>query len=354
MPPPSRVPAAVADGRFEITRRLGSGCFGVVYRGVDSQTHVEVAVKFEAVDSKAPQLQHEASVLSQLQSPVEPQGIAEYFYFGKEAGLYCLVMEALGMSLEDQVRANGGQLSLRSTVLVADQALRRLEFLHSRCIVHRDVKPENFMFGVRERRHHLYLIDFGLSKRYFTQRRHASIRQTASLTGTARYVSINAHRGVELSRRDDLEAVGHMLIYLLRGSLPWSGLAARGKQDKYRKIKQAKEATLLSDLCKGFPEEFETYLACCRNLLFAERPNYQMLRGLFTAVRERLGMERGRPVRDQDFEWIDRKDGRNSEALVPLSPHPHLLQPEDRRRPAGRRSRWGPFLFCGRKVAAID
>merc|ERR1712039_66083 len=121
------------------------------------------------------------------------------------------------------------------------------EDLHSKGIVHRDIKPENFMFGVKAKQAHLHLIDFGLSKRYF-DKKHAVLKQKLNLTGTARYASINAHRGLEQSRRDDLEAIGHMLIYFLRGSLPWSGLDAKTQEEKYRKIREKKEETPLPEL----------------------------------------------------------------------------------------------------------
>merc|ERR1719236_292415 len=103
--------------------------------------------------------------------------------------------------------------------------------------------------------------------------KHAQLKQKLSLTGTARYASINAHKGVEQSRRDDLEAIGHMLLYFLRGALPWSGLEAKTQEEKYRKICEKKETTKLEDLCKGFPEAFQKYLSIARGLGFTERPN---------------------------------------------------------------------------------
>merc|ERR1712039_310240 len=105
-----------------------------------------------------------------------------------------------------------------------------------------------------------------------------------SLTGTARYASVNCHRGVEQSRRDDLEAVGHMLMYFLRGALPWSGLDAKTKEDKYRRIRDKKIETDLAELCHGFPKEFQEFLFRARSLDFYERPNYSALRGLFLNV----------------------------------------------------------------------
>merc|ERR1719174_2024579 len=149
-------------------------------------------------------------------------------------------MELLGRSLKDRLNEVGGKYSLQTTVLVAEQLIQRIEYLHSKGFVHRDIKPENFMFGINGQVHHIYLIDFGLSKKYWGQE-HAPMREKLSLTGTARYASINAHKGYEQSRRDDLEAIGHMLIYFIRGVLPWSGLDAKTQEEKYRKIREKKE-----------------------------------------------------------------------------------------------------------------
>merc|ERR1719478_1601779 len=145
-------------------------------------------------------------------------------------------MELLGKSLEDMVTKCGGKFQPKTAVLVAQQVLHRVEYLHSRCVIHRDIKPENFMFGIKQKIHHVYMIDFGLSKKYW-DRRHSAMRQRLSLTGTARYASINAHKGYEQSRRDDLESVCYCLIYFSRhGKLPWMGLPAPTKEAKYARI----------------------------------------------------------------------------------------------------------------------
>merc|ERR1719476_1081650 len=127
------------------------------------------------------------------------------------------------------------------------------------------------MWGRDKVIHHLYMIDFGLSKRFFDKDKHCNFRDKLSLTGTARYASINAHKGYEQSRRDDLEAIGHMLLYFLRGSLPWSGLDAKTKEEKYKKIRQKKEDTKLSELCQNHPKEFQHYLQYARQLEFSDR-----------------------------------------------------------------------------------
>lgn len=342
----AKVPATIANGKYEIMKKIGSGCFGEVYRGVNSETKGEVAVKFEDVSSAAPQLEREASVLSILRQPIPQQGFAEYHYFGKEGGCFCMVMEFLGKSLEDRVQMCGGKFTVKTTLLCAEQVLRRIEYLHSKGIVHRDIKPENFMWGIKEKSHHLYIIDFGLSKTYW-DKKHCQLKQKLSLTGTARYASLNAHRGVEQSRRDDLEAIGHMLVYFLRGLLPWSGLEAKSKQEKYRKIKEKKETTKLSELCSGFPECFETYLAYSRNLGFMERPDYNMLRKLFRDERVRLEKDEGKAIEDKDLEWFEGKD------LGPLVPLQSVVvaQPDDKQA-AARRNRL--CCFCGSQSQTAD
>jgi len=231
-----------------------------------------VAVKFEDVMASSRQLEQEYLVIRLLCQPTRPQGVVQPHFYGQEGRFNCLVMELLGKSLEDRMKTQNGKFDVQTTVLVAEQLLNRIEYLHSKNIVHRDIKPENFMFGRNERISHLYIIDFGLSKRYWNGAQHTQCKTKLSLTGTARYASINAHNGVEQSRRDDLEAIGHMLFYFIRGSLPWSGLPAKTQEEKYRKICAKKQDTHPDELCKGFPDAFKEYLTAARSLEFKERP----------------------------------------------------------------------------------
>jgi serine/threonine protein kinase len=322
-------PQRIGNGKYEIDKKLGAGCFGEVWLGHDSTTKEHVAVKFEDFQGHALQLEHEVEILKVLSKNGVPQGFTECLYWGHEGRYHCMVMELLGRSLEECMQKCRGKFQVTTAVLIAEQVLRRIEFLHSKGLVHRDIKPENFMFGTKDKIHHLYLIDFGLSKRYYDQK-HVQIRTKLSLTGTARYASINAHKGIEQSRRDDLEAIGHMLLYFLRGSLPWSGLEAKTQEEKYRKIREKKEVTPLDDLCAGFPDAFKTYLRTSRDLEFKERPDYNALRKLFNDVRLQQGQ-----IEDHQYQWFDGKDlGK----LTPVEKVNNLRQPDDQAPKRG---------FCG-------
>lgn len=133
--------------------------------------------------------------------------------------------------------------------------VKRIERVHEERIIHRDIKPDNFLIGGTElNKDNIYIIDFGLAKAYRdTDGKHIPYRDGKNLTGTARYASIATHKGKEQSRRDDLETIGHVLLYFLKGSLPWQGLPGKNKNDKYNAIKKKKLETPLEELCKGIP-----------------------------------------------------------------------------------------------------
>jgi casein kinase 1 len=294
------IPTKLAGGRFEVAEQLGAGCFGAVYTGRDNKRSGKpVAIKFEFPEcAAAGALANEDRMMRALQTPELQQGYAEVFWYGKSRGNASLVMELLGKSLEDTMEACKGQMPVNSVVLVAAQAIMRIEYLHSRGIVHRDIKPENFMWGIQDKVHHLYLIDFGMCTTYF-DKTHLPVRSEASLVGTARYASINTHELKTQSRRDDLEAIGHVLFYLLRGKLPWSGLKAKTDEEKYRKIGEVKKTTPVADLCKGYPQEFARYLQYSRALQWEERPDYERLHQLVRSVREQVG-----PLDPHELEWL--------------------------------------------------
>uniref|UniRef100_A0A7S1A1V7 Casein kinase I n=1 Tax=Noctiluca scintillans TaxID=2966 RepID=A0A7S1A1V7_NOCSC len=278
-------------------RKLGSGSFGDVYFVVNVQTGQELAVKLESTKTKHPQLMYEAKLLKHLEGV---PGIAHVHYFGVQGDFNAMVVDLLGPSLEDLFNVCKRRFSLKTVLMVADQMLYRIEYLHSKNFIHRDIKPDNFLTGHEKLSNVVYLIDFGLAKKYRDPktRQHIPYCENKSLTGTARYASINAHHGIEQSRRDDLEAIGYVLMYFNHGQLPWQGLKADTKEEKYRKIMECKMSTPVETLCKGYPAVFVTYLNYCRALRFEDRPDYSYLRRLFKDLLIRQGW-----VNDFGFDW---------------------------------------------------
>ena len=223
--------------------------------------------------------------------------------YGFSGSYNIMVMELLGKSLEDLFQENGKKFSLKTVLMVADQMLERIEFIHNKHIIHRDIKPDNFVMGLGNKNQTVYLLDFGLAKKYRSSRtlQHIKFNINRKLTGTARYASINALRGCEQSRRDDLEAIGYVLMYFLKGSLPWQGLRVDRREDRYKKIYEKKKATTPEELCAGFPSELAEYVRYTRNLEFEQNPDYQYLRGLFKSILE------GKYENDLMFDWIKDK-----------------------------------------------
>jgi serine/threonine protein kinase len=153
----------------------------------------------------------------------------------------------------------------------------------------------------------LYVVDFGLSKRYRHPRTHMHIpfRENKGLTGTPRYASINNHLGVEQSRRDDLESIGYVLVYFLKGGLPWQGLKAKSATKKYKLIMEKKQSITIPALCQGCPSQFAEYLAYCRSLKFEAKPNIAYLRGMFRDLFRSQGYTNNNSSLDWDWNRID-------------------------------------------------
>jgi serine/threonine protein kinase len=190
-----------------------------------------------------------------------------------------LVLDLLGPSLEELFKKCGNRFQLKTVLMIADQVISRLEHLHRHSFLHRDLKPENFLIGLGENQNVIHLIDFGVAKHYcdYETRVHRPYRKDTAVYGTAfygtaLYKSFNAHRNIEESRRDDLESLGFVLMYFLRGSLPWKIVWARTEELQYEYFVGRKLAIMLETLCEGYPKEFLAYFKYCRSLRFVDEP----------------------------------------------------------------------------------
>ncbi|KAG7851408.1 hypothetical protein KL941_001077 [Ogataea angusta] len=283
--------------KYRIGRKIGSGSFGDIYLGTNIISGEEVAIKLENVRAKHPQLEYEAKVYKALCGGV---GIPFVRWFGTECDYNAMVIDLLGPSLEDLFNYCNRKFSYKTVLLLADQLLCRIEFIHARSFIHRDIKPDNFLMGIGKKGSQVNVIDFGLAKKFRDPRTHLHIpyRENKNLTGTARYASINTHLGIEQSRRDDLESLGYVLIYFCRGSLPWQGLKAATKRQKYDRILEKKMATPAEVLARGLPLEFRHYLNYVRALRFDDKPDYIYLRKIFRQLFIREGY-----LYDSIFDW---------------------------------------------------
>ncbi|CAK6446333.1 unnamed protein product [Pipistrellus nathusii] len=283
----------IVGGKYKLVRKIGSGSSGDIYLAVTITSGEQVAVKLEPRKARRPQLQCESHLYQILQGGV---GIPHIRWYGQEEHYGVLVMDLLGPSLEDLFNFCSRRFTMKTVLALADQMISRIEYVHAKNVIHRDIKPDNFLLGLGRHCNKLFLIDFGLARKY---RDHGTRPHLPYREGTARCAAnVGAHLGVEQSRRDDLESLGYVLMYFNRTSLPWQGLKAATKKQKYEKIREKKMSTPVEVLCEGFPAEFAMYLNYCRGLRFEDAPDYTYLRQLFHVLFRTLNHQY-----DYAFDW---------------------------------------------------
>ena len=286
--------------KYEVIKKLGEGSFGKVYKAIYNKTEEEFAIKTEHKTKEQGLLEIEATIMNYLKGP----NIPIIKSFGFSGNYNVLVMQLLDKSLEDLINKLN-RFSIKTTAMLGYQMVNILQYIHDRHIIHRDIKPDNFVMGAKAKNDRLYLLDFGLAKKYRSSKTFVQYPyiKKKKLTGTARYASIHALEAYEQSRRDDLESVGYVLIYFLRGNLPWQGLRVRSKEDRYKRILEKKKEISSEELCKNFPHEFYKFVDYTKNLKYEENPDYDMLKKLFLDViaarREKI---------DYIYDWTTKDD----------------------------------------------
>ena len=279
---------------------IGSGSFGKVLYGMNIERTREYAIKFEKSTIKSSVLDEEIRILKELQG----FGVPEVVFHGQYESYKIMIMDLLGPSLDKFYKISGKKFNLETTCFLGKEMIKRIEHVHSRGYLHRDIKPNNFMLGKLKRNcliedNSLFIIDFGLSKSYLDEETglHYSLKDNRRFVGTPRYASLNTHLGIKQSRRDDLESIVYILIYFLKGDLPWQGVKAKTKSEKKEQIKNIKNIVTNAELCLGIPEEFLNLLNYVRSLNFEDKPNYEFMIEILSKL------QRDNNFNEESFEW---------------------------------------------------
>ena len=282
--------------KYRTVKKLGEGSFGNVYKAFYDDEYY--ALKMEDISLDYDLLENEATILNYLQGP----NISKFISFSHVKGYNVLVMDLLDQSL-DNILSKLRRFSVKTVAMLGYQLIKILKYIHDKHIIHRDIKPDNLAMGRKELNGTLYIIDFGLAKKFRSSRtlKQFPLIKRHSLTGTARYASINALQGYEQSRRDDLESAMYVLMFFLRGNLPWQNIKIKGKHDKYLKICNKKKEISSKELGKNFPSEFAELLEYFKNLGYTEDPDYEMCLKKMLNV-----LERENATFDYVYDWTTR------------------------------------------------
>ena len=283
-----------------VNKQLGKGGFGQIYPGRNIKENIPIAIKVEENGNRS-HLYMEYEILKEIKGG---EGIPKVFKFRQGHNHNYLIMELLGKSIDKLFSDSKRQFSYKTIFQIGYQMIERIEYVHSKGYIHRDIKPGNFVIGKGDKNKIIYIIDFGLSKRYIdkTTNKHRPYKEGKGLTGTARYVSLFTHYGIEQSRRDDIEGIAYNLIYLAKGKLPWQGVKTKNKKEKHKKIMDSKIAYTPDILCKELPEEFCNLLKYSRELEFEEKPEDKDIKLMFKNFIVNNG-----GILNMEFDWDKNK-----------------------------------------------
>jgi casein kinase I family protein HRR25 len=267
----------IINNKYKIIENIGEGSFGTIFKGQNIRTLEYVAIKVESIENELKFLKNESKIYQYLKNSL---GVPSVKWFGKDDRYYYMVINLLGKSLQN-IKNEMGVFSLKRVLEIGIKLVSLLNMIHDKGLIHRDIKPDNFLYDTNNDGESIYIIDFGFCKSYIINNNHIKEKKTKSLIGSQTYASINSHNCNELSRRDDLESLGYMLIYFYLGSFPWqnnfqckNSLAANFKENLNEKIKLLKEKIIYDN---SLPEVLLNYMKYVRSLDFEEAPNYELI-----------------------------------------------------------------------------
>ena len=289
-----------------VNRQLGKGGFGQIYLGRNIKENTPIAIKVEDSSNRS-HLHAEFEILKEIQGGI---GIPRIFKYRQGQKHNYLIMELLGKSIEKLFSENEKCFTYKTIFQIGYQMIERIQYVHYKGYIHRDIKPGNFVIGRGEKNKIIYIIDFGLSKKYIDleTNKHIPYKEGKGLTGTARYVSLFTHYGIEQARRDDIESIAYNLIYFAKGKLPWQGVKTKNKKEKHKKIMESKLANTPGILCMGLPDELEKLLKYSRKLEFEEEPDYKGIKTMFKNYIINNG-----DTMNMEFEWNQNKSEESKE-----------------------------------------